>query len=381
MSFEYRLQQLGRCVNKLHNDAQHLQNLFEICVMDFKESKIRESTIAARIIEKSNKLLRAPITPIRENIVQSERAINLERKILTLANASPNNSSPPDIKIEIPTKLKRSAPEEYHNSLISEDNNNQNNQNNPNNQTKQKKQKHHENTQKKSKRPNRVKSNIKIEAVFSTLSRDEKYRIYYDSQTELGLNEFERKWGVNHKILTAFSKKMNKILNTECSKTIWLESQKSEIDSKFRSLNIEDVRERIKDILEEYNNIYIYPNREETNMQPVGIPELMDLAFERGIAVASARYKVNIYDLEYILQKLGEERWAEMIDNSWYCLNAKGNSQLGDADKLNIARFSEKEGVLHASKKLGIDKNTICKYRKMLWGNNINDNKDNQELV
>ena len=112
----------------------------------------------------------------------------------------------------------------------------------------------------------------------------------------------------------------------------------------------------------------------EERLQQISPPRtlecLCNTAFEKGIGVAAARHKINLFQLEFLLQNMTKEKWGEMEGNKWYCINVKMSplhtNILRMEDKLDIARFSEREGVLIASKKLGMDKATICKFRKLL---------------
>ena len=173
-NFEYRLHQLGQSVNKLKNETNHLQNLFDICLQDYEECKLHKFPKNTSKTKRQNNLLSTPINgnPQAQNIVVVEKELQAHKGILDGNTISQMGKRDMELSEDIKTEfdiavsnLKRSSPESYNNSVVIDD---------------------------AMLVPQKYgKKYVKSEAVFSTFTKAEKDRIYYD-KTELGLSMFER---------------------------------------------------------------------------------------------------------------------------------------------------------------------------------------------
>ena len=358
--FEISFQSLGKCVNKLSIEAQHLHTLFNICLHAFKENKLEKANSKARKkvkhenspVEISLNKINLPQKSVPENKRSSNKSLNLDalRPIIELYNMNKESSY---IKTEIDNtessnifqniNMKRASPECLDISSTSKDISIVNNKL----------------SKPKTPKPSQNKKGHNI--VFSILSNEEKSRIFYDKAI-LGSAILERKWGIHHKILKSFEQSMRKTYNTKEKERIWLESQRIYIEEKMGNMVIEDITQNIENIL-----LSTYSNNTNTSSM-VNIEELCKLAFERGLAVAGAKYHINLFELEYILQNKYKRKWEEMEGNKWYNVmeNEVMTSRLCKERKLEIARRSEVEGVMSVSKSLGINKYILTGYRKLL---------------
>ena len=398
-NFEIRLQELGECVNNLSNETQHLQNIFNICINDFMANKLYNMENYEQLISPQPQ-----ITPIRKvrgktlSIENEDRTnkFNLDQ-ILLEPNIEDinyeNNNEILEIQDDLGEcneisldQLKRSSPEgvPLYGSIEVCD------IFNPNNSILYT----HKNPSKSTKHKPFNSKYIKIEQVFSTLTKDEKARIIYD-KVILGSSKFERKWGIPHKLLKNYKKSMNEILQTEEQKAMWMEGQRSKLEEKLSNMNIDIITSGIEEILNMYNNnnnninrekdIYIC-NNQDPNIQNIQnilnirnirnispqpsttIGELCEVAFDRGLAVAGTRYRINIFELEFLLQNMCPEKWDEMVLNKWYSVNERevGLNKIDTETKMEIARLSGIEGMVYISKKFGVNKDTLGGYRRLL---------------
>ena len=348
-----RLQELGECVNNLSHEAQNLQNSFNLCLHDFLESKIEETKRKSQNIEKllNNSSSENEMKEKSSNISNLKRMsqLPLSHKI----QKENKEYEKDDVKLEFESKkecllsnIKRISPD--YSSLLD-----------MNKFLPMDYSPISTPLPKKMPRTKKVLYNNKYyESIFSRLSKKEKGRIFYD-KTLMGSSELERKWGINHRTLISFDKSMHHIFHTEDDKIEWLDKMKERIDEKVNKMSIENITKCIEYTLDKINSI------SETK---TSLSEVCSLAFDRGIAIAGARYKINLLELEYLLQNMYKEDWREMEKNKWFNVGGKKIfSNLGNAEKLEIAKLSEEEGVLYISKRCGISKDTIRIYRKLLF--------------
>ena len=327
LNYEIRLQRLEECVSKLSNETQYLQDLFNLCLQDYIETKLREAQTNAQNIEKYEYILKS-------------HQINKER--LSDNDGIPENHEQIDLKAELGilnnqqypilnTNLKRISPENTScNQLFPDEYNNNSNNYSINNQISVTK------NSKKTRKAKCYSKRITKEVCFSTFTDEEKERIFYDKVT-LGSSKLERKWGINHKILNYYGEReMQHILISESAEMEWLEEEKSRIDSKMREMVPKDIINRVEEHLNYSSSGYPRIKNKIT------ITELCNLAFERGIALAGARYQINLFELEFLLQNLCKDKYLEMEKNKWFCINIENivkSRLLGKEEKLEIARL------------------------------------------
>ena len=347
-NFELRLNALGECVLKLSKETKTLQNLFDICLSDYIESK---QEIMNNYHSKD--------TNIKDEI--SSNIHNLEDQIPPPYTETEKNETFIDQNIKseleinrdhILPKLKRGTPEELYSSYASEGSITFYNSN-----------KYPQNTNKTLPISKNNSRRIKYDAIFSIISHEEKERILYDN-TILGIGQVERKWGVDCRVLKNFenSSSLNGVFNNEESKNNWMNIQYNKIEVRMRNLILKDVVQNINKIL--------HTNKSPRFLKIITLQDLYKLAFDRGIAIASSRYRVNLFDLEFVLREDCKGKWGEMERNKWYNVNVdemECSRNLSYDEKLEIAKLSEVDGVMYTCKRVGICKKTLAKYRKLIF--------------
>ena len=183
------------------------------------------------------------------------------------------------------------------------------------------------------------------EAVFSTFNKSEKERILHDFLI-LGKFYAARKWGVDRRVLDLYIKNTD-LFETEREKMIWLQMQGEYIRGKMGTIESNEVREEIENILSSHKD-------------QISIAELCSLSFDRGIAIAAARYSINLFKLEHFLKEICPSPYAEMEKNQWYLIPAS-NFTL-PRSKLEIVKLARAEGFLYTSKKCRLGTATIRRY-------------------
>ena len=196
-------------------------------------------------------------------------------------------------------------------------------------------------------------SRKKADAIFTKFSHEEKKKILYD-KIDLGINNCERKYGVNHKIIGVFNKN-EEFFQTDDEKDIWMGIEKETIRKQMDKLDKHTVIRNIENIL----------NDSLVDVKTT-IEEIYDMSFNRGLGIVAARFSINLFELEFILKEILPERWADMVKNCWYCVTPYDNYNKPRMSKLDMVKLSDTHGILYASKHSGKPSATICKYRKLV---------------
>ena len=150
--------------------------------------------------------------------------------------------------------------------------------------------------------------------VFASFSKEEKERILYD-KLEFGLNTCERKWGINHSAFSAYCKSVC-LFSTENGKNVWMKKEKERIQQKFETLDEAIVNDNILNAL---------LKKPELGGETLTIHEFCNLCFNSGIAVVASKYELNLFELEFMLQRLCPKLWKQYERCKWYlyCLPFK----------------------------------------------------------
>ena len=192
--------------------------------------------------------------------------------------------------------------------------------------------------------------------IASFLTGEEKARIAYD-HVALGIATCERKWGLLRQNVRYFIKSKH-LFGTDTEKEIWISKQGEIIARRKRKVDIKSIKSRVEGILagEESNSNsncnYYNSNYIGNNSQPITLNGLITLSFEKGIAMAAVKYKIGLFDLEFLLQFLCPNRWLEMELNEWFLEPpGRGEKQPEDEEVVNLAL---NEGYLYAGKKFRI---------------------------
>ena len=415
-SFEFRLQQLGKCVNEITNQSQYLQNLFNICIQDYEYHKFQEYTLnmaAAQENNENNKIspnelpiltgtgtstptkkkkkkktkmekefsaqkihigvaietaLSTGITGDHTSCKECEEKGNFfnlkrptpeteEQNIIITTDIKTENPKTPEIKINTlnsikapnaiePTKSTTNTPKTPKPLKFPQLPDDLSDSNWPT-----------QGHQFKSNRPKYTPISMKRpENVFSTFTKEEKERIVYD-KLDLGIMTCERKWGTPHSILVTYIKSSN-IYSSESERATWMSTQKIYIQERMNICEGTGVVEHVEHALRWRGG--------------VSLLEVCQLSFERGIAVAAARHKINLFELDYILKHVYPSQYSDMEESKWFCLPVK-------MSKLDAVKLSKIEGVHYASKKCGMGLTTLLRYRKyydVLEENMPKENKD-----
>ena len=194
------------------------------------------------------------------------------------------------------------------------------------------------------------KTRKKHEAVFSTFCGEEKNRVLYD-KLAIGIRRCERKWGIGHGLLNNYLKTMQMFRNTE-QKDAWIEAQKEKQEQRMKIINTTLAIQKLEQTMIKWGS------------DGISWLELSNLSYDRGIAVAAARYSINLFELEFLLQHLSQAQWKDMEKNYWYCLPLRNSKNRNEMSRLEIVKLSQEEGIQYASKKSGMDEGTIHRYRR-----------------
>ena len=356
--FETRLQELGQCVNDLTAQVQHIKSIFNICLEDYNKKKVQESAtktqnpikpqIPSNIERKAPTLIAInELAPAPQNLTpknQKEEEIH-ENEVKSYTEEMKSGIDI-NIKNRI-TNTKRRAPESlipinelqiYKENTNNLDTNKITNNNIP---------------------PNHKKSH---ERKFSTLTLRERKRIVCES-IECGYPLVQRKWGISRSSIRDLLNK-EKFFQTPIERNIWMSTQKELIYNKICRMDINTVIKNIENALHGLVKVK-KKNKLLITIPPIKtLNELSDYAFDRGIGVAAARYGVDLFELEFMLQTLCGEKWREMDENKWFsvCHMVNGVRSFG-MSKLDIVKLSMLEGVEYASKVSGASEFSVGNYR------------------
>ena len=193
--------------------------------------------------------------------------------------------------------------------------------------------------------------------IFCTLEQGEKERVLFD-YLAFGKGKCVRKYGIERSALCKIIKTQG--VDEQEGKERWMREQSEILKNKYKLLNRENSQKGIEAALEKYIG-------GDPPQPKLTIPELCDLAYERGIAVASTTYSINLFELEFLMQDMYPERWTEMERRSWYLTGDEEFKRncITLATKLEAIHVAKTDGLQHASKKVRIKISTIRKYLNM----------------
>ena len=375
-SFEFRIEQLGKSVQDLTHHAQIVQKLYSLCMLDYKTLRRQEAHGLQDHIRKTERInitekrLRQPKKKREESMNFSEVPWVSSFTSVEIGNSIPKNFQMGEIDNAIgkcvecdsqqkgmdmnieghnPFGIKRSFPDDISNQnqhIIQSSSSN-----------------YSENSEESMETLSPIpiinginnmgvrKTRKKHEAVFSTLTPEEKDRILYD-KLKIGIKKCERKWGISHGLLNNYIKSMQIFKNIE-EKKIWMETQNIKQEERMKIIDTSIAIQNIENTMIKWGS------------DGISWRDLSNLSFDRGIAVAAARYNISLFELEFLLQHLCLGQWNDMEKNFWYCLPLRNtNRKVHDMSRLEIVKLSQDEGIQYASKKSGMDRETIHKYRK-----------------
>ena len=338
--FEGRLQQLGECIYELSNQAQYLQELFNICLEDYKHTKKQQDLNSININCQND------IGNKRRDSKRGKRKrddIYMEMNDIHRGDYLDPRSGYMGIKrqhsehqniYELQSFLHTQPINEKEEKIYTSKSDSEDSSNNPNIDCR--------------------KINLRTvtitpkrrEPVFVKFTIDEKERIIFD-WLDLGLTVCERKWGINHWILGNFNKEQQ-LFKTTREKAIFMDIQRDRINNRLEMQN--------KDLV--YKNAELAVKQYSTE-QPFGLVDLCEFAYDRGIAVIAARFHLNLFEFEFLLKDLCSPQWVRMEENKWRCIPP---AELTD---LEIVKLSKQEGVDYTAKKTGKSTDAIKKIRKM----------------
>ena len=193
--------------------------------------------------------------------------------------------------------------------------------------------------------------------VFSTFCQAEKERLIHDN-IKLGTSRFERKWGgIRH--LHRISQAMN-LFKTEEEKMLWMEKEGEIIEQRMNLLVREEVIRNIECTLKATLQL--------DNINSLSLSYLCTLSMERGIAVAAARNRLNIFELEFLLKTEYRIEWHTMELNAWYLVSLEKSKGI---PKVDIANLALKEGIYYACKISRMSRETVRKYMNELGGSKV----------
>ena len=189
-------------------------------------------------------------------------------------------------------------------------------------------------------------TNKKFEFIYSALNASEKEHIVYD-YISIGMGPCARKWGVERHTIYTYIQKSRDLFSNEEQKAEWIDTKRVFIGKQRRNLDLETVKNNIEYSLQ------------KKGKEGISLKELCYLSFDRGIALASVRYSINLVELEFLLQGYCPSQWAEMEKNEWY-LTAEGIS-VGEST-YKIVKLAYYEGYLYAMKRYRVPERVIRKY-------------------
>ena len=375
--FEYRLQQVGICVKQLSNHIQYLQNLFEICLQDYvddkrykhdkydKDDKHERSNTTESSMESSQVRFRSDTESNNNNEEEEEgRSICKRKKSRKRREKEENGEIKREIKIESGEEYlgrKRVNPEYnietrriYKDENIYIDNKNLECNNKDSSVSKIDSELTGGNKVNKM-RVNKNNDNNRIyfqrkkkTAVFSRLTNEEKELILSDLDN-LGMRPCERKWGVFRSVLDKFRKSPH-IFDNSADRNLWIKEKQDNLGT------IDSVKDSIQEAFIEAQ----YPEQISHN----SLQELANLCFDRGIGVIGAKFGINLFALEFLLQQLFPNCWKRMEENGWFNVYTDPDDNPIHMSKIDIVNLSNDQGVCYASKKSGVDRDRISKYRR-----------------
>ena len=367
-TFELRLSQLGYCVKELSNRVQYLQNLFDICLEDYKEDKqkdLRNNSEEYNTLPLSHSMNHQLFSTQRnsKNILNLNNILRKgkEEETKREQNIKINKTKDLDediigyqIKEEVIGDLggiKRSSPEDE-NVLIDikppfEDE-----------QINEGIYKNVLSTYNTISDPQFPLDNLfpspgiskenkyiseKGIRVFSRISKEEKELIVED-MCKMGVRQCERKWGIAHSVLVAYNR-VDHLFEDKAERKLWITQQKANLG------NLISVKQRILNIISESDNI-------------ISLEQLSEMSFDKGLGIVAIRYNINIFQLEFLLQQLFPIGWKAMEHRKWFSKDSSHNRKF--MSKMDIVSLANDEGLMYASKKSGVLKSIITKYRKDL---------------
>ena len=364
---EDKLKKLGKTVNELAVQARNLQKLFNNVLEDFKnennnESKNKKQKRRRRTnTNNKNKIKGTPIntqekresiSSSSEHIIPSMTEVSYFSVLTNSDHENAEHNSEGNSKSEEYSPLYKSIKKRKFPEF--------NNQEEPSINS----------TKSKSKKPNKKKSinsrhPLQRTQIFSAFTKDEKERIIYD-KINLGIRKCERKWGVNHRNMDLYIKQ-SELFKNELERDRWMSKQQEIIQNKLNKLEKSKV---IKNTENALNLCKITPNP--------GLDGLRTLSFDRGLAIAGAKYSVNLFELEFALLTLYPSEWLEMEENEWYLGNfsrGKGNKP-PQISKLEVFKLYKEQGIHYASKRTGKTSKTIYSIIKYIEEEHMCESQD-----
>ena len=414
---ELRLQQIDSCVNDLVIQAQNIRHLLNICIQHEKVEKLNNVNLY-QDNEIPENLLHLPIikSKTKKYICKyaNEQGVGNAAQAYSLPQGLVEkwlfeNAIIGKIKDDKSTKITQLNPQL--NTQLSTQNNgvigerkrttpdillyNNNEENSANKLKTPKSPKIDQNTPRY---PITETENTKYpntKGISCYLSLEEKSRIAYD-YIAIGISTCERKWGLTRQNISYFIKSKH-LFDTEVEKEEWMSEHAVIIKERLKSMieiNIYTIKSRVEEILNSggnNNNInYIYnyntnaTTKEHINYTPIPLSEVLTLSFEKGIALIAVKYKINLFDLEYLLQYHSSSRWQEMEHNEWYLVDKYeyGEQKPCVEEVVNLAIT---QGYLYAGKRYRMPadmiRKNLCKYYQRNCNSVVNcKSEDNIEI-
>ena len=204
----------------------------------------------------------------------------------------------------------------------------------------------------------------KHQVVFKNFSIHEKERILYD-KIILGIRVCERKWGIDISNVMHY-KTHKECYKTEEEKLLWMKRVQETIETQMRMLDIEYVISNIQRTLIQNT---------KSGEEPFTFNDLSNFSFDKGLAKAASMFKINLFELEYLLINMYTTEWAAMEKECWFSpIIDPINNKRVKIGKEEAVRMAKKYGNIYASKKSGINVIALHQYRKAedmeaKWGN------------
>ena len=361
-TFELKLIELAKCVKDLSEHTWHLQNLFCTCLEDYK--KLKQKTILSDNSPHSNE--NSPSQPqnmiITQNLNTHKHRHKKKNEFHDQSFELKFDNAENDIKNELLdgsqySAMKRNSPEKTQeikiiiDQIINEKDLLSDDEITPESfkiqQTNRKRKKRKRRTNSKIPRPPR-------KLIFSALSDSEKNLILYDKMIS-GQKSNERKYGIHGSRLLEYNKTKQLFKNIE-EKEKWIENQKYEISKIMEEL----VQNKTQIVTNIENNLL---NEYDKNIK---MEEIAEFSFDRGLAVAAARYNINLYELEYILKEEYSTKWIEMETQKWFCVFRNSDDYLSPQIKSQMLKLVKEEGAFYAAKKFGVSIDKLREYGEEL---------------
>ena len=333
-----RLQYICKCMSDLSKSTLDVQNLLTICCHDYLKNKFEELNNATKKpkihkkyekeieekvadrnnnkeYQKENLINAVPIVPIPK--IEENNKINEEQNKEEIRGFNDILDSSKELLNNIIENksqgIKRSSPEI---TKIKEEENNINNKENPQNpKSKPKTQKKRKESIRKynqyPKLPKVPRCKHQPTALFSTFTPDQQNRILYDKVAS-GQAHCSRKWGINHTTVIRFYRSNRDKFTTEKIED-WKAIMKESINTRLMVMNPGEVLFRVEGAVQKI-----------CNDRYSGLLDLCNLGFSKGIGVAAVRYRVDLFDLEFLLMNLCKRKWEQMERENW--LNSGGDA-------------------------------------------------------